>query len=75
MIDKLIELADSMVGNNKITAIGISCGGPLDSKKGIIMSPPNLKGWDDVHIVDILKERYGVPVKLQNDANACAVAE
>lgn len=56
-------------------AIGISCGGPLDSRLGIIMSPPNLPGWDDIHIVDMLKEEFGVPVFLQNDADACALAE
>ena len=56
-------------------AIGISCGGPLDSEKGIIMSPPNLPGWDDVHITDILKKEFGIPVYLCNDANACALAE
>lgn len=59
----------------EISNIGISCGGPLNSHKGIIMSPPNLIGWDDVHIVDMLEERYGVETKLQNDANACALAE
>lgn len=58
-----------------VSAIGISCGGPLDSRAGVIMSPPNLPGWDNIHIVDKLKERYGIPVGLQNDANACAVAE
>ena len=56
-------------------AIGISCGGPLSSERGVIMSPPNLPGWDDVHIVDMLKDRFGVPVYLQNDADACALAE
>ena len=56
-------------------AIGISCGGPLDSKKGIIMSPPNLPGWDDVHICKILEEKFHLPVKLCNDADACALAE
>jgi len=57
------------------SAIGISCGGPLDSKKGIICSPPNLPGWDNIEICKILKEETGVPVFLQNDANACALAE
>ena len=38
-------------------AIGISCGGPLDSCAGIIMSPPNLPGWDDIHICEILEKR------------------
>ena len=31
-----------------LSSIGISCGGPLDSKRGVIMSPPNLPGWDNV---------------------------
>ena len=55
--------------------IGISCGGPLDSKTGRILSPPNLPGWDDVPIVAYFADRFGVPVHLQNDANAGAYAE
>ena len=58
-----------------IVNIGISCGGPLDSKTGVIMSPPNLPGWDDVPVVKFFADRYKVPVHLQNDANACAYAE
>ncbi len=75
MIDRLIALADKILGNKKPEKIGISCGGPLDSKKGVILGPPNLVGWDYVPIVDQIKEHYGVSVNLQNDANACAVAE
>ena len=56
-------------------AIGISCGGPLDSQKGIIMSPPNLPDWDNIHITEMLSDRFGVPAYLCNDANACALAE
>ncbi len=56
-------------------AIGVSCGGPLDSSSGMILSPPNLPGWDEVPITAYLRERYGVPAYLQNDANACALAE
>lgn len=56
-------------------AIGVSCGGPLDSQKGVVMSPPNLKGWDDIPIVELLSDRFGVRTALQNDANACALAE
>ncbi|MBE7044038.1 MAG: ROK family protein [Ruminococcaceae bacterium] len=73
MIDRMCELAESMTDD--FSKIGISCGGPLDSKTGVIQSPPNLVGWDDVRIVEYLKKRYGGTVKLQNDANACAVAE
>ncbi len=74
MIDKLMGIADGII-DGKPYAIGISCGGPLDSKRGVIMSPPNLPGWDNVAIVKQIEEHYGVPTKLQNDANACAVAE
>ena len=59
----------------KFVQIGISCGGPLDSKKGIIYSPPNLPGWDNVPIVDIFEKKYGIHTSLQNDANASALAE
>ena len=55
--------------------IGISCGGPLDSRKGIVMSPPNLPGWDNIPIVDMVRKATGIPAVLQNDANACALAE
>ncbi len=58
-----------------IAAIGISCGGPLDSHRGIVMSPPNLPGWDGIPIVKIMSDEFGVPCGLQNDANACALAE
>ncbi|TVR91225.1 MAG: ROK family protein [Spirochaetaceae bacterium] len=59
----------------KPVAIGMSCGGPLDSRSGIIYSPPNLPGWDAVPIVKIVGSELGVPTALQNDANACALAE
>lgn len=68
--DEVARLFDSSV-----TAIGISCGGPLDSEKGLILSPPNLPGWDDIPITQYLTERFGVPAAIQNDANACAMAE
>ena len=58
-----------------ISAIGVSCGGPLDSNKGLIMCPPNLPGWNNVAIIRIIESRFGVKVGLQNDANACALAE
>lgn len=74
MIDRMIAMADSIL-TEKPEAVGISCGGPLSSEKGIILGPPNLPGWDHVEVVSQLQAHYGVPVKLQNDANACAVAE
>ncbi len=58
-----------------VTAVGVSCGGPLDSRRGVILSPPNLSDWDDVHITERLQNRFGVGAYLCNDADACALAE
>ena len=63
----------SKIGGFK--AIGISCGGPLDSKSGVVLCPPNLPMWKNVPITDMLSSKFNVPVYLQNDANACALAE
>ena len=68
-------LVRNNIKSNELIGIGISCGGPLDSKKGLIQCPPNLPDWDNVPIVGIFEEKFGVPTFLQNDANACAVAE
>jgi glucokinase len=68
------SLLDEYSGS-RLRRIGISCGGPLDSKKGMIYSPPNLPGWDNVPITSIFSEEFGVETALQNDANACALSE
>jgi glucokinase len=66
---------DGRHGLRDVAAFGVSCGGPLDSEEGVVLSPPNLPGWDRVPIVDIIGRRLGIPGALQNDANACALAE
>lgn len=58
-----------------ISSIGISCGGPLDGEKGLILSPPNLLGWDRIPIVNMIQSALGAKTRLQNDADACALAE
>lgn len=63
------------ISTGQIGAIGISCGGPLDRGQGLIQSPPNLPTWNDVPIVEILQREFGVVCRLENDANAGALAE
>lgn len=76
MINDLKEEALSLnIAIGDVEAIGISSGGPLDSKKGLIQSPPNLKGWDNIPIVKIVNSAFNVPVHLLNDADASAIAE
>ena len=74
-LEKFSEILENCIKDKTVDAIGISCGGPLDSKRGVIMSPPNLPGWDNVEAVKYFEERFGVPCAIQNDANACAFAE
>lgn len=75
-VNTTIQEIESIIGKfTGYTAIGISCGGPLDAENGIIQSPPNLLGWDDIPIKKILEEKFHVPVFLKNDADACALAE
>lgn len=58
-----------------VEAIGVSCGGPLNSREGIILCPPNLPGWVHVPITQMLQDAFGIPAYLQNDAKACALVE
>lgn len=74
MLERLFALADGIL-DGKPDAVGISCGGPLDSAHGVILGPPNLPGWDDVPVTALAAQHFGAPAHLQNDANACAVAE
>ncbi|MBK1877818.1 ROK family protein [Pelagicoccus mobilis] len=76
ILDQLLVKAKSLVRSHaRIEAIGISCGGPLDAKQGLILSPPNLPGWNGIAVTQFFKERLGVHAYLQNDANAGALAE
>lgn len=56
-------------------SIGVAVGGPLDSKAGIVYSPPNLPGWDAVPVKPFLEQEFGLPTFVENDANAGALAE
>ncbi len=59
----------------KPDAVGIACGSPLDPVTGVIQSPANLPGWDNIPAVRLMEEHFGVPAFLENDANAGALAE
>lgn len=77
---KLFQAVYDIVARNHlnisdISAIGVSCGGPLDSRSGVILCPPNLPGWVNIPFVKILEEEFKIPAFLQNDANACALVE
>lgn len=79
-IQAIFELIDQLLKENdlsikKINAIGISCPGPVSVEFGMLLNPPNLKGWENTEIVALFKKRFAVPVFMNNDANAAVVAE
>lgn len=75
-LERLAPAVERFRDTYSVTKAGISCGGPLNSSTGVIIAPPNLKaGWYDFPIVEYVKKRFGLQAKLENDANACAVAE
>jgi glucokinase len=74
-IARLIALGGRLCSGERPAACGITCGGPLSTRDGVILSPPNLPGWDNVPVVRLVQETFGIPTALENDANAAAVAE
>jgi glucokinase len=67
-----IELAQE---GQKITAIGLGAPGPTDPYEGVVLVAPNLPGWHNVPLRQILAQRFGVPVFIGNDANLAGLAE
>ncbi len=68
---------DSVMSADKsrIRSIGICAPGPLDPKNGVVLNPPNLPCWRNFPLSERVKSRYSVPVKVDNDGNAAALAE
>lgn len=75
-IDRLLgecEVVAATAGG--ILAAGISCGGPLSADSRTLVWAPNLPTWRNIPLVDLVSDRLGVPAFMENDANACALAE
>jgi len=62
-------------GRREVQGIGVAAPGPLDPWKGVIIECPNLPGWENVPLKDLLEEEFGLPVVVGNDANSAALAE
>ncbi|HLK61233.1 MAG TPA: ROK family protein [Chthonomonadaceae bacterium] len=80
VLARLAEMAREVMAAQKVMptdvrGLGISCGGPLDTKTGVIYTPPNLPEWKAVPVKAFFEEALGLPVRVDNDANATALAE
>ncbi len=56
-------------------AVGICAPGPLNPRTGLVINPPNLPGWRDIPLADLIAQRFGLPCRVENDANAAGLAE
>ena len=75
-IDALIAQASTELSTKHAThAIGLCAPGPVDPFQGVVVNPPNLPCWRNFPLAARIADRYKVPVKLDNDANAAALAE
>ena len=76
-VGRIFQAIEQMLEKNqaRLTAVGIGCPSPLDIEKGLVMSPSNLRDWNNFPIVKLFEERFKVPVALDNDANAAALGE
>ena len=62
-------------GKDNVGGIGICAPGPLNPKTGVVLNPPNLPGWRNIELAKQVEAEFGLPAKLENDANAAGLAE
>ena len=76
--EEVIEAISSLIGqlmNENVESIGIGVPSVVDTKKGIVYNVANIPSWVEVHLKDILEEKFGVPVRVNNDANCHTLGE
>ena len=61
--------------DGEVAAVAIGCGGPLDGRRGVLVSPLHLPGWRDVPVVELAERAFDRPASLENDATAAAAGE
>lgn len=71
----LAELAQELPSGQQIAAVGLCSPGPIDHEAGMLIDPPNLTGWRQVPLRQMLAERLNLPVTLEHDAKASALGE
>lgn len=80
VFDRIVALIDELIGSAglsraELAAIGCGSPGPLSHDAGIIYAAPNMPGWTNIALRELLEGAVGVRVSLENDANAAAFGE
>jgi len=69
--DQILRLSDG----GPVDCVGIGAPGPTDPARGLLVNPPNLRGWKNVPLAALLEELIDCPVHLENDANLAGLGE
>lgn len=72
-IKQIVEKAE--IPDDKTVGVGVACPGPLDHTRSIVFQPPNLPGWQEVPLQELLERKTGYAVVVDNDATAAAIGE
>lgn len=80
VVDRLLAAIDSVISNSdlsrfSLTGITIASAGAIDADQGIVTDSPNLPGWSNVPLRDIMEQALGLRTFLVNDASAAALGE
>lgn len=80
VLHRLIDAATQLLTaenlhRGQVAAIGVAAPGPIDARSGVVTAPPNLPGWIDVPLGQLIQNELGAPTFLENDGNAAALAE
>ncbi len=75
VLDLIAQVQAQVPSDGHLLGIGIGAPGPLDPEQGIIFAAPNMSGWHDIPLREMIAHATGLPVWLDNDANAAALGE
>ncbi len=79
-ISNIIKAIQSLMKESKTTkdvieGIGFGFPGQIDCEKGVVRLAPNIPGWVDIPIAEIVSKEFGIPVRVDNDVRCAALAE
>jgi glucokinase len=72
LIERLLKAAG---GKDNVRGIGLCSPGALDRRTGLVINAPNLPGWEKLHLGNELERMFGLPARVENDANTAGLAE
>jgi len=68
-------LDEAHITLDQIAGIGVATPGPLNNRTGVIYSPPNLPGWDNIPLRDLIQQHFNRPIFIENDAHTAGLGE